>query len=36
VLSKGPKSIQTQAAYKASGLSIVDFLQRKHQLNPPN
>jgi glutamate--cysteine ligase len=36
VLSKGPKSIQTQAAYKASGLSIVDFLQRKYQLNPPN
>ena len=36
VLSKGPKSVQTQAAYKESGLSIVDFLQQKHQLNPPN
>ena len=36
VLSKGPKSIQTQAAYKASGLSIIDFLQQEHQLSPPN
>ena len=36
VLSKGPKSIQTQAAHKASGLSIVDFLQQEHQLKPPN
>ena len=36
VLSKGPKSIQTQVAYKVSGLSIVDFLQQEHQLNSPN
>ena len=36
VLLKGPKSIQSQTAYKASGLSIVDFLQQEHQLNPLN
>ena len=36
VLLKGPKSIQSQTAYKASGLSIVDFLQQEHQLKPPN